>query len=162
MPEYRSLVMFNRICNLPWRKRHRAWLWWRQPPERGGWYWNCWYEFYVYKMVSIKKLTYSPVITTSGDWTQIFGIFVVRNFIFWGDGFAPPGYMPEIFPQSETSHINWYWACKSERKRFLSRIPMSSACQSQNIILVPIFGSFACNFVYLVAFGLIIDAFTRF
>ena len=33
----------------------------------------------------ISLYTYSPVMTTSGDWTQIFGIFVVFEFLLFSD-----------------------------------------------------------------------------
>ena len=41
-------------------------------------------------------------MTTSGDWTQIFGILFFGNFIFWGDYLSVLGYKPAILPQPET------------------------------------------------------------
>ena len=40
-------------------------------------------------------------MTTSGDWTQIFGILFFGNFIFWGDYLAELGYKPVTLPLPE-------------------------------------------------------------
>ena len=40
-------------------------------------------------------------MTTSGDWTQIFGILFFGNFIFWDDYLAELGYKPVNLPLPE-------------------------------------------------------------
>ena len=77
----------SRTCSLPWRKRRQVWPWWQRQLGRGGWCWNGKLigDTMGDKMIK-KSYTYSPVITTSGDWTQILAIlsfFNFSNFYLW-------------------------------------------------------------------------------
>ena len=119
---------FSRTCSLPWRKRHQVWPWWQRRLERGGWCWNMcyfchskwysvagilcrcsvqfisWFSGSLISEIDIKCFTYSPVITTSGDWTQIFAIFIFLEFKILIDCFSGPDYIAGFW----WSSICWF------------------------------------------------------
>ena len=78
--------VLSRICSLPWQRRHQVWPWWQRRLERGGWCWKIFVNWWHMgdKMVTGWNIfcTYSPVITTSGDWTQIFAILYYWNSFY--------------------------------------------------------------------------------
>ena len=111
-------LKFSRTCSLPWRKRHQVWPWWQRQLGRGGWCWNICYvlskkvsrdpeavikAIHGSLMISLSD-TYSPVITTSGDWTQIFAIFIFLEFKILIDWSSELGYIPRLW----WSSICWF------------------------------------------------------
>ena len=109
---------FSRTCSLPWRKRHQVWPWWQRQLGRGGWCWNTcyilsfpgipwvWHQGHPWISDDFIKIsdTYSPVITTSGDWTQIFAIFLFLEFKILIDWSSELGYIPRLW----WSSICWF------------------------------------------------------